>query len=941
MTMTVNTTTARRGHGSPSTARPQTAWRPLAGDPGLPAGPTRGLRLVGRREQRAALATLIDGARAGRGGAILVTGNPGSGKTHLLEDATTDAADMLVLRSTGVEVEAGLAFGTLQQLCGPLVDRVADLPTPQAQALGAALGLALAPLADPAVVGLGLVSLLAGVASERPVVCLIDDAQWVDESSAQAIGVASRRVTGIGVVILLASGGSEPDAAFAGLDEIRLQPLSQGEAHRMMALELPGRLEPDVQDRMVAEARGNPKMIGELGRSTTVTTLAGGFAIDAGVEVDPALEFCVTARLSAVPDDVTAALLLAAAEPLGDASVFANAVSSAGLPPDVAEAAEATGLVEVGDRVLFSHPLVRHVVYSRASDRERREAHRVLAASLPSSRGDHRAWHQSQACTGPSEAVADRLERASATARRAGGIAAAAAFLDRAAALSEEPDARVRRAIEAARLHGRSGGFDDALRLIAGVEHRHPVDAAPPRAQLAAAEISAAIGEPDAASELLTAAARMSTSEPVLSTWTLMSAVDVAVSARQGGAEGGLRRVAGRAGSMISPSGGGASGRLLRALSSRWDGKQTPDDIALVRAVGAWHADESAAHPLATRAAMELWDEQAWTTLAQRSVDHARRAGATSELSGALDLWACLHLMRGDAHAAESIAEEAASIARRIGTSEPRFARTLLASWRSSSKDHLDRSVTWAVPPPGLGNGGSPTLLQYGQALRDLASGRYEQALRDAQRVASLDVPVVSTWALPDVVEAATRSGRSEEALAALDRIRSIKGAVGSSWARGIEQRCLALLAEDDRAEEHFSESAQHLEMSGMRLDLARTHLLYGEWLRRQTRRVDARTPLRQALEVFEAIGAVGFARRASLELRASGEQARRRTPDTLVALTERESQVAELAIEGHSNPAIGRQLFISPRTVEYHLHKVFTKLGIMSRAQLRAALAR
>ncbi|MTB87017.1 hypothetical protein H9L21_08380 [Aeromicrobium senzhongii] len=355
-----------------------------------------------------------------------------------------------------------------------------------------------------------------------------------------------------------------------------------------------------------------------------------------------------------------------------------------------------------------------------------------------------------------------------------------------------------------------------------------------------------------------------------------------------------------------------------------------PDRVTLARAIDAWCADESAAHPFATRIAMDLLDEKAWVTLARRAVDHARQTGALAGLPRALDLLACLRLWRGEMDGAEAATEESAHLAHRIGAAAPALTPTLLRSWQGSGGDHPDCDDVGATP-----------LVDLGRSLVHIASGQYEPALRDAQRALDADEPFVSSWAAPQVVEAAVRLGHPEQAATAIALIRSIGRATGSAWALGIEQRCLALLAEDHSTEEHFRESVRQLELSGMSLDLARTHLLYGEWLRRQTRRVDSRTPLRQALEVFDAAGATAFAKRAWLELRASGEQARRRTPKTLGALTERESQVVALAIEGYSNPAIGKQLFISSRTVEYHLNKVFLKVGITSRAQLRAALER
>lgn len=938
MTMTASPTAARRGRDTFPTARQETDLRPRASDRAFLVGSAYGRHGGGRREQRAALMALIDGARAGRSGAIIVRGAEGSGKTHLLDEAIADAADCLVLRSTGVEVESGVAFGTVQQLCARLVDRVGELPPLQAQALAAALGLAPGHPA-PALVGLGLVSLLTALASEQPVLCVLDDAEWIDESSAQAMGVAARRLEGVGVVLVVATGGCSSVAAFEGMKQMRIHPLPSGEAQGMLSLQLPGLLDPGVRDRMLAEARGVPGVIRELGQSTSVAALAGGYVVDVAAEVDAALEARVAGRLSGLPDAVTEALLLAAAEPLGDATWFKTALSLAGLSGTV-QRVDATGLMAIGDRVLFNHPLVRHVIYRHASDGQRRHAHRVLAESVDDIvRPDQAIWHRAQACAGPADETAQALERSSDWAGRVGGSAAAAAFMSRAAELSAEPGERTRRALEAARLYGRCGAFADALWMIADVDHQHVGDGALPVAHLAAAEIAAHVGRPEAARDLLAAAERVAVSRPGLSVPTSLSALDAASYSGRLGSGGGVRHTAARVRSATTRPGRDAFEELLDATVTRWSGHGVTNHRALARAIEACRIDVSAAHPMATRVAMGLWQEEAWAELGRRDVEHARRSGDSARLPRALDLWACLHVLRGEIGAAVRLADEAVSVARQLGVAEPGLALALLTGWRSSVDDPLEWTDEWSRRARERGDGSAMTLLSLGRSVSDIASGRYEQALHEAQHVLELDEPFVSAWAAPEVVEAAVRAGRPEDAAQALEVVRSISGATRSSWALGLEHRCLALLAEDGSTEQHFRESIRHLGLSGMKLDLARTLLLYGEWLRRQTRRADARTPLRQALEMFDATGAGAFTRRASLELRASGEQARRRTPDTLVALTEREAQVAELAIEGCSNPDIGKQLFISSRTVEYHLHKVFTKLGIASRMQLRTAL--
>jgi len=705
----------------------------------------------------------------------------------------------------------------------------------------------------------------------------------------------------------------------------------------MLDLELPGRLDPDVRDRIVAEARGNPLVIRQLAGSTSTLALAGGFRVDAASGVDAALVACVTARLARVDDDAAFVLLLAAAEPLGDVGTLCRVVVAAGLPAAALGAAVASGLLTLEEWVLFRHPLVRHLVYRSASDAERRRAHSVLAAAVDGCE-DHAAWHRARAATGRDERLAASTEGSRSLAERAGGLAAAAAFLDMAATLSEAPAERSRRALEAARLHARSGAFDDALRLVADLDHRLVGSTTPAMAHLVAAEVAASIGHADAADDLLAAAHELGATDPVLSVSVALAALEAAATAGRLGADGGVLDRTGRAGNLAGNAAPTAASLLLQAVVARWSGADTPDHRALARALEACRQDESVVPPMAVRVAMELRDERTWAALAHREVDMARRSGELARLPRALDLQACLHLLRGEVTLAASSAAEAAAVARRTGAAEPALAPVLMAAWRFSGIGR-DEVLDSCARVSTRGAGDAETLLDLGRAMAHTASGQYEQALCEALRVLQLDEPFVSSWAVPEVVEAAVRSGRPDLATHAIEVARSLSDATGSSWALGIEHRCLALLADDGTAEVHFLESVRHLEMSGMRLDLARTQLLYGEWLRRQTRRVDARTPLRQAFEVFESAGAAAFAARASLELRATGEHARRRSPDTLVDLTEREAQVAALAVEGLSNPEIGMQLFISARTVEYHLHKVFSKLGITSRAQLRSGL--
>lgn len=900
---------------------------------------------IGRSSVRSALSSVVDDARAGRGRALVLRGAAGSGRTLLLRDAVSTAIDCRVLRASGVEVERDLPYGTLQALCAGLVDLVGQLPAPQAQALSVAFGLTVGAAPDDLLTGLGLATLLAEASSDEPVVCIVDDAHWADEPSMRALGVAARRLehSGVGFLFSVVTDASAP--ALEAVEEVRLAPMSDGELQLLLSDSLPGRLDSRVRDRLLLEARGNPQVVHDVARSTTTVGMAGGFAACSD-DVDRALEQLVASRCASLTTPAAGVLLLAAAEPLGDVTVHRKAVAAAGASAEDCRAVVSTGLVEVGDVVRFVHPLVRHLVVRHATDEERRAAHRVLAEV--SDDADHVAWHRGMACAGPNEPVAAELEAAAASAGRAGGAAAAAAFLERSSVLSEDPESKVRRTRRAAARRQGSGAFADALRLVDELDHQQRDTRELLLSRLVRADVAASMGRRDAARELTDVARRLAPLDAERSCEVHLRAFDVATVSGRFGTPGGVHDVAGSVRSLRAAATAATAAtastadtpleHLLDAMATWWSGEDDVDHRVLADAVDRVCADLSSDHATATRLAMELWDSDAWEALANRGVDRARRSGELVDLARALDLRACLHVLRGELGIADAAVDEVERIARHLGVAAPESAAILLAGWRAAGADDVDRVERRIHEAALRGDGSAVTLLELASAVAHNAAGRYEQALHEASTVMRRDEPFVSTWAAAEVVEAALRAGRPDDATHAVELVRSASGASGSDWALGIEQRCSALL-DDSAADDHFAASIESLERSAMLPDLARTHLLYGEWLRRQKRRVDAREQLRIALRLFDSFGATAFAARASAELRATGEQARRRSPETAADLTERESQVAALASEGCSNPEIGTQLFISSRTVEYHLGKVFSKLGISSRAQLAGVL--
>ena len=787
---------------------------------------------VGRESQRSLLASVVQRARSGDAGVVVVRGAAGSGKSLLLDGTAAAAgADCTVVRAGGVEAEIGLPFGALQQLCGPLADVIGGLPAPQADALGVAFGLIPGTPADPFLVGVGLVSLLSAAAVAQPVVCVIDDVHWMDPASAQSVGFAARRLAGSGVAFVMAVDESVTVPELAGLPEVRLAPLSAPDAHLLLTAEMPGCLHPRALSRILAEARGNPQVIGELARSTSVDALAGGFGMRSVPEHSPVLDDFV-ARLGGLSGDVRTALLLAAAEPFGDPDVLRRAATAAGVIAAVTEA-EATGLVRVQDWVLFCHPVARLAVYDAASNLERQAAHRFLAAATraPGAPAEDSVWHQGQGATDPVEEVADALEQASPSALERGGYAAAAAFLERAAKLSEDPSSRVRRLIAAGRMKGRTGAFDAAEMLLSTAERERLTDADVSMVRLVRAETARSTGVRDAAPLLLAAADRLAATDPPLSHEVYLSALDAMPAANHPGV-----------GDHAAPP--STKSVLVDALASRLDGTEASGSTSLADAVARFRSDGNASHRVATRAAMELFDVDAAEDLSDRSVALARMTGSIADLPAELELRACVYLARGAPDHAEHLAEEAARVAAQIGIGTPLMAPAHLAGWRCPGPEALEQLEGWSIEAGRRGDGLASRFVELCTAMVNNGLGRYDQALAAGQQALRNEELFVSTWAAAEVVEAAVRAGEPEHALDARARIRSIGRASGTDWALGVMERCDALTSDTDSAEPHFLASIQHLERSRMTPDRARTQLLFGEWLRRQKRRVEARVQL-------------------------------------------------------------------------------------------------
>jgi DNA-binding CsgD family transcriptional regulator len=902
--------------------------------------------LLGRLAERATVDGLLDAARAGHSRVLVVRGPPGVGKTALLNYAIESADGLLcIARVSGVEPEMELAFAALQQLCASMLDLVDRLPDPQRDALAIAFGLRAGEAPDRFLVGLAVLSLLSEAAVARPLLCVVDDAQWLDGASAQVLGFVARRLLAEPVALLF--GAREAGAELAGLPELALGGLADSEARELLGSVLRGPLDDRVADRIVAETGGNPLALLELPRGLTPAQLSGGFGmLDAALS--GRIEDTFQRRLEALPADTQQLLLVAAAEPTGEPVLLWRAARLLGIGVGAAAAAEASGLLELGNRVAFRHPLVRSAVYRAASPGARRAVAGALAdATDPRADPDRRAWHRAQAALGPDDDVAAELEGSASRARARGGYAAAAAFLQRSAELTVDPARRVERMLAVARAKYQAGAFDATLGLLAAAQAGPVDDAQRAQADLLRGQVVFASRRGIEAPPLLLKAARQFEHLDLrLARDTYLEALSAAVFAGRLATGCGMREVAEAALAVPVPQPACAPDLLLDGLALLITQGFAQGAPMLKRAMSAFRAaDLSEDDGLkwlwqACDAAGNVWDYESWDVLSARLVKLARDAGALTALPIAFSTRAGVHMFAGEFGQAAALVAEVQSATEATGSSIAPYAALSLAALQGREADAFALFETGTKDVECRGEGEGLTFIQWSTAVLCNGLGRYDQA-RAAARQASEDSPAiwVASWALPELIEAAARSGAPDYAARALRRLSQSTRASGTDWALGVEARSRALVSDGAAAETCYQEAIERLGRTRLCVESGRAHLLYGEWLRRQQRRRDARDQLRFAYQIFDSIGAAAFAERARIELRATGEHARKRVFDTAGGLTAQEALIARLAGEGTSNPQIGAQLFISPATVAYHLRKVFAKLGVTSRHQLARAL--
>jgi DNA-binding CsgD family transcriptional regulator len=900
--------------------------------------PGRRTDLLGRGSECALLDGLIGDVRRGESRSLVLSGEAGIGKTALLEYLVQSASELTVVRAAGVESEMELAYAGLHQLCAPLLDRLEGLPTPQRQALEIVFGRSSGVAPDRFVVGLAVLSLLSEAADERSLLCVIDDAQWLDQASALTLAFVARRLLAerVGIVFAARESGEE----LQHVRELQVRGLVNGDARALLGSAVRAKLDERVRDRIVAETHGNPLALLELPRAFTPTQLAGGFGLPDEQGLAGRIEESYVRRLETLPADTQMLLLLAAAEPVGDPLLLWRAARLLGVGAAAAEAAVVAGLVAIGERVIFRHPLVRSAAYRSASTEERRRAHSALAEVTDAEADpDRRAWHLAAAVAGPDEQVASELERSAGRAQARGGVAAAAAFLQRAVALTEDPVRRVERALAAAQASFHAGAFDTALQLVSTAEAGRLEEFQRARAELLRGHIAFASGLGGEAPQLLLRAARrMEAFDLQLARETYLTACCAALCAGRVAGTGVLHEICRAARALPQPSDAPRPLDLLLDGFARLATEGRAAAIPTLQRAAAALASIPVEDVLrwgwaAATASAAIWDYEGMRAVSVRQVQLVRDAGVLAQVPlhllavGATSAW------MGDLAGAASVIAEAESVAAATGSHLPPHARVRLQALRGREAEAVPLIAT-AIEQGHLD-------AEWGAAVLYNGLARYEEAAAAAwQAAASSFDPWASMWALPELVEAAARGGDVHLARCALERLADTTQPCGTDFALGMEARCRAVLSDGAAADEAYLEAIERLGRTPLRPELARAHLLYGEWLRREGRRVDAREHLRAAHDMLAAMGMEAFTERARRELVATGEKARKRTVETRDDLTAQERQIALFARDGLSNPEIGARLFLSPRTVEWHLRKVFGKLGIRSRHELAGPLA-
>ena len=902
--------------------------------------------LQGRHSERAVLARLLEAAGSGRSGVIVLRGEAGIGKSALLDYAIGLVEGLRVVQAVGVESEMELPFATLHQLCAPMLEHIEAIPGPQREALSTALGLHAGPAPDRLLVGLAVLSLWSEIAEQSRLLCVLDDAQWADRGSAQALAFVARRMFAESVALVVAT--REPSDLFTGLPENVVEGLPDEDARALFASVVRGPVDERARDRFIAETRGNPLALLELPREVSAAELAVGFGLPPARPLSGWIEESFQRRLAALPKTTRLLVVTAAAEPLGDPALLWRAAENLGIRDTALDPARAAGLLEVDVRVRFRHPLVRSAAYQAASLSDRRRVHLALAQVTDADTDpDRRAWHRARAALRPDEDIAAELERSAERAQSRGGVAASAAFLQRSVELTDDSARRAQRALAAAQAKHLAGAPDAALGLLHLAEAGPLDDLGLARVDMLRAQVAYMQNRgSEVPTLLLRAAKRLEPLDGRLARASYLEALTAAFYLGRVARRDRLVEVAQAALAAPRPRRPNASDLLLDGLATRFVGGYARSTPMLKCALAAFPGEDITSDEAlpwlwaAVQAAVILWDDGKWEWAAARWVQLARDTGVLAVLPVALNGRIAAHAFAGELTSAAALVEEVQAVTEATGNRVPPYGALILAAWRGREAEAAGLIDATTNEAQIRGEAYALSTAAWARALLYNGLGRYEDALAAAARASEHTEDLwFYNWGLAESILAAVRAGKRELAVTALERLSDITRASGSDWALGIEARSRALLKEDAVAEGLYREAIDRLGRTRVRTELARAHLLYGEWLRRERRRRDAREELRHAHTMFANMGIEAFAQRAERELVATGGRTRRRVPETRDDLTAQEAQVARLARNGLSNPEIGARLFISPRTVEYHLHKVFAKLRIGSRHQLADVL--
>jgi DNA-binding CsgD family transcriptional regulator len=902
--------------------------------------------LLGRDAERARIGALLEAARASRSGALVVRGEPGIGKTALLEDAREQARDMQLLVARGVETESNLPFAGLHQLTRSALHLIGRLPPPQADGLRGALGLADTGRGDRFLVSAASLTLLSELAEGGPVLCLVDDAHWLDAPSSDALLFVARRLGAEGIAMLFAARETD-DVHFEapGVPAVELGPLDVRSAAELITRHGGGPIAPAVQEILVEQSGGNALALVELPGGLSSAQLAGEEPLPDTLPLTRDVQRLFLERVDRLPEPTQLLLLVVAADNSGRLSTIMRAAARLGVPKDALAPAELAGVVSVqGMSLELRHPLVRSAVYQRAASDERRTVHHALAEVLDAElEQDQRAWHLAAAAPGPDSQVAEQLAAAAERASHRSGHAAAATAFERAAQLSADDESKGIRLVAAATAAWDAGQPDRALTLL---EEASPFVAEPrTRAQLEHVRgvVQFRCGG------LLEAFDTLVSGSAVAAPVDLRKAVEMLFDAANAAATAGdYERVAesGYRAASLPPTGGEVDQVLIGLLIGVGSLQKGESAHELSRVLDAIALGDEFDEPRwliwASGGAQFSGDRALAAEFLRRAISIARASGKRDRLAAALVSFVLDGLIQGR-HSVLGEASEGLTLTREAGlenlTTLFLAAHAWFAAVRGQQEACRDYAVEASERARTSGAGLGAALSDWAVSILDLTSGQPAEAASrlDAMRAAPPGAghPYIGLLSTPDLVEACVRTGQRQRAETVMAALEGFAEPEGPGWARALAARCSALLARGKNAEDEF-ERALGLHTEGERaFDRARTALLYGEFLRRERRRIDARAQLRAALEVFEQLGAAAWAHRARVELRASGETARKRDPSTIDMLTPQELQIARFVAEGLSNKEVAAQLFLSPRTIEYHLRHVFTKLGITSRTQL------